>query len=426
MYTSNTLIHKKPIFNELNKLIKIETDINKINDMQHQKLKEILYSAQQNVPVYKDLIKNYKTIVGIPKCTKEMIIDNYENFISDKVKTDNVYVNVTDGANGKSLNIIRDNSANLEDSVNIVNVLYKHGIHENVDTVRGLRILTIDSKVKSGFYEIPDIPTALYCVAFVNLFTSLNEMDLCENIIRYSPELLSGKPSEILYLESLLNKNNKIIETIKYIITYGENLPKCTRNYLENKFNAKVINVYKLDEVGMVAFECPNNPENFLINESNVLIEHRMDFSSKEVVITSLENYTMPLINYKTGDMASIFYKKNSETSSVRRVIKDLILQGHYVKEATGSNFESLMKLYLKLSEMDICWYQIIYENNGEVTLRIIDGEINNKEDRILEILALINTKDLKVNITFTNIENIISPNHRTETFLIKEVANSI
>jgi phenylacetate-CoA ligase len=82
------------------------------------------------------------------------------------------------------------------------------------------------------------------------------------------------------------------------------------REYLARIFGAPVFNRYGCREVGDIANEVPN-ADGLIVNSDRLFVEILNDKGERcapgeqgEVVVTDLENYGMPLIRYRIGDLA--------------------------------------------------------------------------------------------------------------------------
>ena len=81
------------------------------------------------------------------------------------------------------------------------------------------------------------------------------------------------------------------------------------RNTIENTFNTEIFDTYGGAEGLMIAGECSEHKYHIL--SSHVHVEILDEFGNTvpdgelgEVTVTSLDNFLMPLIRYKIGDLA--------------------------------------------------------------------------------------------------------------------------
>lgn len=131
-------------------------------------------------------------------------------------------------------------------------------------------------------------------------------------ITDFGPEWLIIQPSMANILFECIEKfGSKPFEKIRYVEYTGEFLTKETIRKTREVLQCDVGNLYGLTEVNEVAFMCPQG--NLHCTESNVYVEILDENdrevpigSSGEICVTSLTNFIMPFIRYKTGDRGSL------------------------------------------------------------------------------------------------------------------------
>ena len=128
---------------------------------------------------------------------------------------------------------------------------------------------------------------------------------LCEN----QPDYLLTYPSNLQELAALHKKNGKQLH-LKGISTLGENLSSETRVLARETFRCRVSDMYSSQEVGYIALQCPKH-DHYHIQQESCMVEILDDNNQPcppgtmgRVVVTTLQNYIMPLIRYEIGDYA--------------------------------------------------------------------------------------------------------------------------
>jgi phenylacetate-CoA ligase len=129
-----------------------------------------------------------------------------------------------------------------------------------------------------------------------------------EALLRYRPTILEGYPTclEIL-AESLSEREAREIRP-RLIVCRGETLRPAARGLLKRTFGSPIANLYNCEEIGNIAWECPDNPGRFHVNSDTCVCEVLPDGMSQahgNVVVTNLYNRTMPFIRYRLGDTAA-------------------------------------------------------------------------------------------------------------------------
>jgi phenylacetate-CoA ligase len=94
----------------------------------------------------------------------------------------------------------------------------------------------------------------------------------------------------------------------RMIFTSAEILNDYTRKYIEKTFNSEIFDHYACEEFGLIGWECGKH-DGYHINSDSLIIEFLKDDApvgnneKGEVVVTHLDNYAMPFIRYKLGDI---------------------------------------------------------------------------------------------------------------------------
>ena len=131
-------------------------------------------------------------------------------------------------------------------------------------------------------------------------------------IVREDPDYVMTYPT---YLHALIRRS---VETgrkpkgLHQAVTFGEIVtPEVRRTCLE-EWGAPLADVYSTQEVGIIAFQCPEH-EHYLVQAEGIFVEVLDDDGRScgpgevgRVVVTPLHNFSMPLIRYEIGDFAEV------------------------------------------------------------------------------------------------------------------------
>lgn len=151
-------------------------------------------------------------------------------------------------------------------------------------------------------------------------FSAGSDNVLIDLIRDLQPTIISGTPSYILHIGSLMRKHNlkKDDISLKYGILGAEPWSESAKPLLMNSLGIKAYDLYGLSELMIcVSFEC-SAESGLHINEDRYIPEivdpvtgDPLPYGEKgELVITTLDNRAMPLIRYRTGDISSIYLDK--------------------------------------------------------------------------------------------------------------------
>ncbi len=136
---------------------------------------------------------------------------------------------------------------------------------------------------------------------------------------RLEVEAIGCLPTEMIILEMVARHMNydikKDFKNLKHILTSGRIVPDSLKNYIEEKWDAKMSMVYGCTECGGVASSCENgnlhihdNAHIVEILDEKTLIPVKIGDEGL-VVLTSYYRQASPMIRYNTGDYARISLK---------------------------------------------------------------------------------------------------------------------
>jgi len=139
-----------------------------------------------------------------------------------------------------------------------------------------------------------------------------------EYIKKYKPKIIEAYASAAAGLAMFMNRKGITDVKVDAVITSGETLFEAYRKEIEQAFNCKVFNRYGSREFGAIAHECSEhtalhlNAESFFIEfvEDEQTADNGFDTASPtqpkglyKIVLTNLDNFTMPFIRYEIGDV---------------------------------------------------------------------------------------------------------------------------
>jgi phenylacetate-CoA ligase len=135
--------------------------------------------------------------------------------------------------------------------------------------------------------------------------------DYVEQINNFKPKQILGYVESVYELAFFIKENNLQVYPPKAIITSAGVLYPHMKKTIETAFNTPVFNRYGSREVGDVACECSHHSGlhvSALTHYVEILKPDGTPVEADEVgeiFVTSLTNYSMPLIRYQISDFAS-------------------------------------------------------------------------------------------------------------------------
>ncbi len=131
-----------------------------------------------------------------------------------------------------------------------------------------------------------------------------------EIIRRYRPQKIFAYSSALYLLARYLNRRGWTAEPgwPRAAFTTAELLDDCQRAMIQSVFGCPVAVEYGCREGGLIANECPAG--GLHINADGMVVEVLRGTSENgghgELVITNLDSFAMPIIRYRTGDVAAL------------------------------------------------------------------------------------------------------------------------
>lgn len=288
-----------------------------LEQYQLDKLKKMLLYALEHVPYYQENFKPYKQLINnfqslsdltfLPFLTKEKV-RQYFTLLQNPSFKGRTLTDSTSGSTGDPMRFVHDRSAGAFARA----LLYREHRWHNLDI----------GEKEARFYGMPMDSRIKYREKIKDFLMNRKRFgvyDLSEDslkqyvelINKYRPLYIYGYTSAIFELVNYM-KNHHLHFTdnfLKAVIVTSEVLVEEQRTLMESYLQVPVINEYGCSEFGIIAAECPYH--GLHISAENMVIEIIRNGvpiksgESGEVVITGLNNYVMPLIRYKIGDVAT-------------------------------------------------------------------------------------------------------------------------
>jgi phenylacetate-CoA ligase len=140
--------------------------------------------------------------------------------------------------------------------------------------------------------------------------TQHSPIDFLEAIERHQPDYLLTNPITLKLVAQEQLRNPRNIKPMQQILTLADRVDSELRELVKAAFGAAIIDRYSSVEFNMIAMQCPF-AEHLHVVAPNVFVEIvRPDGVAcsigepGQLVITSLQNFAMPLFRYQQGDIA--------------------------------------------------------------------------------------------------------------------------
>ncbi|MEN6616496.1 MAG: hypothetical protein ABFD12_08070 [Syntrophorhabdus sp.] len=280
--------------------------------MQEKSLTKLVGHAHRHVPYYRDLFKSIgfkppsvmtlDILRDIPVLTKDIILANYpQRIMADNAGKIGCSARMTSGSSGKKMEVVLDDN---------VAALY--------------RLIQLRQLIDIGYrpwYTMAYVrfspPVTNIGLQKINLFrrfyiplewTPRRQVD---EIMRTRPDVINAYPSVLFLLAKTIGKQDAASLKIKFMLSNSELLSPYVRHFCEDTFGCKVYDDYSCLEFSAIASEC--RMQNLHIAADNVIVEVLGEMGKRlksgetgKLVVTSLNNYSMPYIRYEIGDVGTL------------------------------------------------------------------------------------------------------------------------
>jgi phenylacetate-CoA ligase len=294
-------------------------------NIQTKRLREAVKHAYRTVPFYRrlydstraieDLTMNYQAFTQLPIVTKtDFRRTELKYRTANDVDTSVCMPLTTSGSTGTPIAILIDQyAAAFRDALNL-RMLWSYGVRPFHRIFRSRGGLTERIELQErrageagawGFIKNRHYTLRLF---------SGNIQDDLEFLSDWKPATLIAAGS---YCKALAMASQTYARPLKFklVIATAEILSKTTREVIAEKFQAEVLDHYGIEEVGSIAWECPDHA-GYHVNTDSILVEILQDGQplppgeTGEIYITSFHQKATPIIRYPTGDIGTTLEDK--------------------------------------------------------------------------------------------------------------------
>jgi phenylacetate-CoA ligase len=379
---------------------------NELKDIQFHEVKCLLNHAYQTTKYYKELfdscefrpdeMKDLKEISKIPFLTKEIIKERHEELVSNRFSESQREYASTGGSTGLPLGFYQEkNMTSARENAFITHVWGRAGYSPGTPLMKIRRNL--------GSYHSQYNPLWFYDHANNHVIFSGHHLDpdslskfvgLTES---FQAEFIWTYPSTAAAIANFLIDNKiQIKAPIKGVLLSSENIYDKQKEWIERAFSARVFGLYGNTERTVLASHCelssnyhvyPEYGYTELIDKNGLSV--KTDGKMGEVISTGFNNYVMPFIRYKTGDLAVYSSKKckcGRATPLWKRIegrMQELALSKNGMRITIGPTLLCNIpdQEYAKIRQL-----QIVQKSCGELIVRIVK-EKNYKEAEAVQAM---------------------------------------
>ena len=363
-----------------------------VRGIQESRLEVLLAYAYHHVPYYHRLFEEKGLAEGgklrlerfssLPFLDKPLIRANFRDLVSDEAHAMHARENRTSGSTGEPLVVMQGRDAVRVTGGAVLRLFYEwHGLkpgdrevklwgserdlfHGGSWSMEGLRNWASGVKVQNAFRMTPERMRAY--------IQSLNT---------YHPKVLRGYSSNLYELARFAEEERITVRPPGLVISSAGTLYPFLRETMERVFGCHAFNHYGSRDMHNMAMECPAG-NGLHISSFTHLLEVVDDAGRPcpdgvegDFVVTSLPEFTMPLIRYHIGDRGTMAVGACPcgrglpliEKVSGRRVDCFWTREGNIVP---GEYFLHLLAVHLK--DNPISKFQVIQEDYDNLRFRLV------------------------------------------------------
>jgi phenylacetate-CoA ligase len=220
--------------------------------------------------------------------------------------------------------------------------------------------------------------------------------EIISTIERKKPVLIDGYAEALDFLAHYIEARGGLGFRPKALMTSAQTLTEKSRDVIEKAFGCKVFDKYGAREFSGVAYESDAHNGHLVVAEGYIVEvladgEPARPGEIGEVVITDLNNFCMPFIRYRIGDLAEAL---SDEPSSCGRGLPRIgeiqgrvqsVIQGTDGHVVPGTFFAHALREY----DYAIKRFQVVQEEAGAIRFLVVKGT-RYSDDTLDEVKALI------------------------------------
>lgn len=392
-----------------------------LEEFQNRRLNEIISFAHEHIPYYRRVfderglrpsdISCANDLQKLPYLTKDLIRDNFKDLHLPHMRPYKPKLIQTSGTSGTPVRFYHDKSANVLEFC----YYWRYWSWAGYRLGERFADFSIHHFLKYGSKE-------LYHQKSLTKQLFLNPMMLSmENISsfvvvlkKYPASFIKTTPTVLHTFALLLEKSNERGIQFKAAFTTGEKVMAYQRERVRRVLGCEIHDSYAHMERTMAACQCTEGEYHINSDYGLLQTEERHDFSGSEpvaeVIGTSLHNFVMPLIRYKTEDLVSL--DSTQKTCACGRhfpTIKEIHGRSQDIIITPDRRFISNVFVLFNLIN-GIEWYRLVQESLTELTLFLACSDEADKESigaevrhKLLELMG----EGVRIVISFLSLDEI-------------------
>lgn len=357
-----------------------------IAEIQAQKLRDLVSHSYATVPYYRELMDEHgvrpsditttEDLPKLPVLSRACLTANRQRLLSSRADIDTLQTNFSSGSTGVRAEFSQDLDFRLWMRAH---QLRTYAWCANWKLGEPF-VLLWGSEIYWKFKQtIEAWENRLVNRREFNTFSLTPELitKFLDELVSFRPALVSTYSNSIHLITREAERRKVSIDGLRAVQATSEPMPPSLRQRVEQTLGCEVFDKYGMRESNVVAHESPDHG-GMLIQSENVVVEVVDDDLNPcsvgtpgRVVVTPLNNWSMPLLRYETSDIASLLTQDPDAALPFPRMtpvagrLQDLIVvpERGYV--------DSYFFSYLLMQQPQIHWFQVVQGHPEKLVLRV-------------------------------------------------------
>ena len=287
-----------------------------LRELQWAKLEKLLHHCYENVPYYRSLFNTHglkltdfnapEDMKKIPVLKKSIIQNNFEQFQAQDLHRS---FNVRQSSGSTAMPLV----THLDKQALGMQIAIQDRGRSWWGWCFGDKFVSLRGTLQKDNF-IQRIRDVLVCNRLLIRGVDMKKestMAFLSRLEKFGPKFMYGWANGLYTLAQIYRDSNidPVPIDLQGICSTAEILFDYKKQFIESVFGCPVFNEYGCAEVGVISFQCPEG--NMHLSSENVFTEFvrngdgHYPESYSDIIVTDLNNYVMPLIRYKTGDLGS-------------------------------------------------------------------------------------------------------------------------
>lgn len=355
--------------------------------LQLEKLQAILQHANRTVPYYQRVFKErgivpedinaLDDLKKLPLLTRKVLLENQSALTSSEADLRTLQTNYSSGSTGTRAAFLQDADFRLwmrAHQLRTYQWCADWKIGEPFALLWGSSIYwefkSLSDRIKNLLSNRREFNTFRLSPEMIAAFS--------KSLAKFNPVLISTYTNAMHLIAREAARTAVRVPALRAIQGTSEPLPPIVRERLHGTFGCKVYDKYGSRETNIVSHESPCN-DGMLIQVENVAEEFLRDDGSScadgetgTIVLTTLNNFSMPLIRYETSDIGGPISGTCRSGLGLPRMSHVAGRQQDLIVTPQGVYVDAYLFSFLIMRFQEIEWFQVIQDHPDHLRIRLM------------------------------------------------------